>query len=69
MLFIKKKDESVRLCIDFRELSNVTIKNKYPLPRIDDILDQLNWASVFSKTDLRLKYHQVRIADKGLRPH
>ena len=51
MLFIKKKDESVRLCIDFRELSNVTIKNKYPLPRIDDILGQLNWASVFLKTD------------------
>ena len=67
MLFVKEKDKSTELCIDFRELN--TINNKYPLPRIDDILDQLNWASVFSKTDLRLKYHQLGIADKGLRPH
>ena len=67
MLFVKGKDKSMESCIDFRELN--TVKNMYLLPRIDDILDQLNWASVDSKTDLCLKYHQLRIADKGLRPH
>ena len=61
MLFVKKKDGSLRMCIDYRLLNSVTIKNKYPLPRIDDLFDQLKRALVFSKIDLRSSYHQVKI--------
>jgi hypothetical protein len=53
VLFVKKKDETLRLCIDYRQLNRVIIKNKYPLPRIDDLFDQLKWARVFTKIDLR----------------
>ncbi|KAL4016280.1 hypothetical protein IC575_023927 [Cucumis melo] len=63
VLFVKKKDGSMRLCIDYRELNKVTVKNRYPLPRIDDLFDQLQGAIVFSKINLRLGYHQLRIKD------
>jgi hypothetical protein len=61
VLFVEKKDGTKRMCIDYRSLNEVTIKNKYPLPRIEDLFDQLRGASVFSKIDLRLGYHQLRI--------
>jgi hypothetical protein len=60
-LFVKKKDGSLRLCVDYRPLNAVTIKNKYPLPRIDVLFDQLAGAKVFSKIDLRSRYHQIKI--------
>ena len=61
VLFVKKKDGSMRLRIDYHSLNAVTIKNKYPLPRIDDLLDQLRKAKFFSKIDLRSGYHQMKI--------
>jgi hypothetical protein len=60
-LFVKKKDDSLRLCVDYRPLNTVTIKNKYPLPRIDILFDQLAGAKVFSKIDLHSGYHQIKI--------
>jgi hypothetical protein len=61
VLFVEKKDGTRRMCIDYRVLNEVTIKNKYPLPRIEDLFDQLRGASVFSKIDMRSGYHQLRI--------
>ncbi|KAL4011098.1 hypothetical protein IC575_028145 [Cucumis melo] len=65
VLFVKK-DGSMRLCIDYRELNKVTVKNRYPLPMIDDLFDQLQGATVFSKIDLRSSYHQLRIRDDDI---
>ena len=61
VLFVKKKDGSLRMCIDYLSLNEVTIKNKYPLPRIDDLFDQLKGAKYFSKIDLRSGYYQLKI--------
>ncbi|GJV02527.1 putative reverse transcriptase domain-containing protein [Tanacetum coccineum] len=66
VLFVKKKDRSFRMCIDYRELNKLTIKNRYPLPRIDDLFDQLQGLSVYSKIDLRSGYHQLRVKDEDI---
>ncbi|KAG8492547.1 hypothetical protein CXB51_009994 [Gossypium anomalum] len=63
VLFVKKKDGSLRLCIDYRQLNKVTVKNKYPLPRIDNLFDQLKGAAVFSKIDLRSGYYQLKVKE------
>jgi len=65
-LFVKKKDGSMRKCIDYRNLNAVTVKNKFPLPRIDDLLDQLKDAKFFSKIDLRSGYHQMKIKPEDI---
>jgi hypothetical protein len=61
ILFVDKKDGSIRMCIDYRPLNDVIIKNKYPLPRIGDLFDQMKGAKIFSKIDLRSGYHQLKI--------
>ncbi|CAL9006658.1 unnamed protein product [Prunus brigantina] len=66
VLFVKKKDGTMRLCIDYRQLNKVTVRNKYPLPRIDDLFDQLKGAKVFSKIDLRSGYHQLQIREEDV---
>lgn len=66
VLFVMKKNHTLRLCVDYRMLNKVTIKNKYPLPRIEDLFDQLKGATVFSKIDLRSGYHQVRVREEDI---
>ena len=66
VLFVKKKNGSMSMCIDYRELNKVTIKNRYPLPRINDLLDELQGARVFSKVNLRSGYHQVRVKEEDI---
>ncbi|GJY45488.1 putative reverse transcriptase domain-containing protein [Tanacetum coccineum] len=66
VLFVKKKDGSFRMCIDYQKLNKLTVKNRYPLPRIDDLFDQLQGSSVYSKIDLRSGYHQLRVREEDI---
>jgi hypothetical protein len=66
VLFVEKKDGTQQMCVDYRSLNEVVIKNKYPLPRIEDLFDQMKGASVFSKIDLRSGYHQLKIRESDI---
>jgi hypothetical protein len=66
VIFVENKDKTKRMCVDYHALNEVTIKNKYPLPRIDDLFDQFKGATVFSKIDLRSGYHQLRIREEDI---
>ncbi|GKC61417.1 putative reverse transcriptase domain-containing protein [Tanacetum coccineum] len=66
ILFVKKKDGSFRMCIDYRELNKLTVKNRYPLPRIDDLFDQLQESKIYSKINLRSGYHQLRFREEDI---
>jgi hypothetical protein len=66
VLFVDKRDGTILLCVDYRKLNEVTIKNNYPLPKIEDLFDQLNGAKVFSKIDLRTGYHQLKVCESDI---
>nr|GEV15987.1 putative reverse transcriptase domain-containing protein [Tanacetum cinerariifolium] len=66
VLFVKKKDRSFMMCIDYQELNKLTMKNRYPLLRIDDLFDQLQGSSIYSKIDLRFGYHQLRVREEEI---
>ena len=66
VLFAKKKDKTLRLCFDYRQLNRATVKNRYPLSRIDDLFDQLRGARVYSKIDLHIGYHQLRVREMDI---
>nr|GFB87629.1 putative reverse transcriptase domain-containing protein [Tanacetum cinerariifolium] len=66
VLFVKKKDGSFWMCIDYRELNKLTVKNRYPLPRIDTLFDQLQGSSIYLKIDMRLGYHQLRVREEDI---
>ena len=66
VIFAKKKDKTLRLCIDYQQLNRVTIKNRYPLSRIDDLFDQIKEARVYSKINLRTGYHQLRVRETDI---
>ncbi|GKA72286.1 putative reverse transcriptase domain-containing protein [Tanacetum coccineum] len=66
ILFVKKKDGSFRMCIDYRELNKLTVKTRYPLPRIDDLFDQLQGSNIYSKIELRSGYHQLRVREEDI---
>ena len=66
LFFVNKKDGSLRMCIDYKQLNKVTMKNKYPIPRIDDLFDQLQSSSNFSNIELRLVYHQLSVRDSDI---
>ena len=66
IIFVDKRDGTTRLCVDYRKLNDVTIKNKCPLPKIEDLFDQMNGDRIFSKIDLRTGYHQLKIRDSDI---
>jgi hypothetical protein len=66
VLFVKKKDGTLRLCINFQQMNKYTMKNKYPLPKINDLFDKIRGAKIFSKIDLRSGYHQIRIKEEDI---
>ena len=66
VLFVKEHNETLRLCTDYRHLSRVTMKNKYPLPRIDDLFDQLRGSKYYTKIDMRTGYHQLKIREEDI---